>query len=201
MKLSNIIASVCIVAAGALVYANSAIPYGNHILIAYDLKSRDGLLGYVAYNKYFSRAYLAIAGVACTYTTNDLTEVLDREDAVYQAVPASLVFYDLYGRGLDPKSIGDYDRYVSKVIAHCDGEARLHDNAPPPIIYAILTGRIQYVAQLAAKGVALDFRLDRPGKDSDKMGPKEYAKYLELKFQSSKESTDYKEIYEYLNGL
>jgi hypothetical protein len=201
MKPLKLIASVCVVVAGILIGFNAALPYGNHILIAYHLKRDASAFDGVVYNGFYSRAYLAIAGISCTYRANGLTDVLDRQDVVYQAVPASFVLYDLYGRGLDGEYADEYDGYVSRVISGCDIEAKLHNDAPPPIIYAILTGKIQYVKQLVARGVSMDFRMNRPGAESDKMGPKDYAKYLELKFKDSKESSSYKEIAEYLNGL
>jgi hypothetical protein len=201
MKSLKLIGSLCVVAAGILIGSNAALPYGNHILIAYHLKRQANAFDGVLYNGLYSKAYLAIAGIACTYKVNGLTDVLDRADAVYQAVPASFVLYDLYGRGLDGEQTVEYDAYVSRVISGCDVESKLHNDAPPPIIYAILTGRIEYVKQLVARGASIDFRMDRPGKESDRMGPKDYAQYLSLKFKDSKDSNSYREIAEYLNGL
>ncbi len=201
MKSFKLIASLCVVVAGILIGFNAALPYGNHLLIAYHLKRDTNALDGVVYNGLYSKAYLAIAGIACTYRANGLTDVLDRADAVYQAVPASFVLYDLYGRGLDGEQVVEYDAYVSRVISSCDIEAKLHGDAPPPIIYAILTGKMEYVKQLVARGASVDFRMNRPGAASDKMGPKDYAKYLELKFKDSKESNSYREIADYLNGL
>jgi len=201
MKSLKLIAAICFLATGIVIGENAVLPYGNHILIAYHLKRNASALDGVVYNGLYSRAYLAIAGIACTYKANGLTDVLDREDAVYQAVPASFVLYDLYGRELDGEHAGAYDAYVSNVISDCDIEAKLHNEAPPPIIYAILTGKIQYVKQLVTHGARIDFRMDRPGKESDRMGPKDYAQYLSLKFKDSKDSNSYREIAEYLNGL
>jgi hypothetical protein len=201
MKILKLVISVCVVVAGILIGFNAALPYGNHILIAYNLKRDARTLDGFVHNRIYSKAYLAIAGISCTYRANGLAEVLDREDAVYQAVPASFVLYDLYGRELDGEHANEYDLYVSRVISQCDIEAKLHGSAPPPIIYAILTGKIQYVKQLVAHGASIDFKMNRPGAESDKMGPKEYAGYLERKFKDSNESGSYREIYEYLNSL
>jgi hypothetical protein len=193
--------SLSLLLVGALTYANLTIPYGNHILIAYELQARDGILNNITYNEIFSSAYLSVVGVSCTYKIRGLTSILDDENSIYHAVPASFVLYDFYRDKLNLNSAVRYDKYVSKVISLCDREVLLHKSAPPPIVYAILTGKLQYVEQMVAKGVVLDFRMNRPGKDSDGMNPKEYAKYLENKNMNNKQVNDYKSIVDYLNGL
>jgi hypothetical protein len=159
-------------------YLNITMRYGNHILVATGIQKPDGI-NQIFHSKFISRAYLESQGLRCEFELFDPKEqILSGNAPRYKAVPSMFVFYDLFGRDLSQDDAGYFSKLTYAVISHCDREALLYSGAPPPLIYAILTGRPDFVEKMIANGVDINFTLSRPGKVSDGMSPAEYANFL-----------------------
>jgi hypothetical protein len=179
VRLSLLAASVSLVAAiVAVVYSNVQMAYGNHIWIASGMQIPDGI-DRLLKSKSISRTYLKSQGFRCEFVLiAPEKQILMGEAPLYQAVPAMFVFYDLFGRHLS-KDDNDFFTYLTyEAISQCNKEALLHANAPPPLIYAIITARVDFVEKMINSNVATNFTLSRPGKASDGMTPVDYARYL-----------------------
>lgn len=176
-----------------VVYANSRIAYGNHIWISTGIQIPHGVDRLVHFRS-ISRIYLDLREFECQFDLHDPDERVLTGDARYHAVPSMLVFYDLFGRGLNPDDNEHLTKLTYKAISLCDTEALLHSNAPPPLIYAILTGRVDFVERIISNGANTNFRMVRPGKDSDGMTPLEYARYLLGRDDFAEMRKNYEEI-------
>ncbi len=159
-------------------YLNVTMLYGNHILVATGIQQPDGI-NQIFHSTFISRTYLESQGLRCEFELFDPKEqILAGNTPRYKAVPAMFVFYDLFGRDLSQDDASYFTKFTYTVINHCDREALLYSGAPPPIIYAILTGRLDFVEKMITNGVDINFTLSRPGKLSDGMSPVEYANFL-----------------------
>ncbi len=177
-------------------YKNIKTPYGDHLLVSIGM-TPSPIWKRVYLNKFTSQIYLNNIDIECQFKTDIKTAIFDENDSIYNAIPAMFVLYDFYGKTIDEKAEIFFTNMTHKIISSCDKNALLHKNALPPIIYAILSGRLDFVEKMIDEGADFRFKINRPGKASNNMTPLDFSRDL----QSNPKFFDKKNKYSAIEDL
>lgn len=174
-------------------YKNIKTPYGDHLLVSIGM-TPSPTWKKIYLNKITSQIYLKNINIECQFKTGIKTAIFDEDDAIYNSIPAMFVLYDFYEETIDEKAENFFTDITHKIISSCDKNALLHKNAPPPIIYAILSGRLDFVERMIDEGADFRFKINKPGKASNNMTPLDFSRDLKNNPKFSERKNKYSEI-------
>ena len=153
------------------------LPYGTHLLIASGMAPLTGKEIFFL-SKSVSRQLLKWQNLQCKFQVYKPNSGSVDNYPAFDAIPFLLNAHMDFQGNMSQEDNLYFNSIFSKFIKNCNREALQNSDSLPPIIYAVISKRVDFVESMVNEGVNLKLKISRPGRPADGKNTIEYVDYL-----------------------